>query len=138
MLQPGNTLADVGGQVIRVVRLTASQGECHMRQQRIALLAMIDFRMEPYSVDASCANQGMLTMRCAGEHMPSGGERADLVVVIHHHRAPSIRTKRLGDLYLHFAELWDGCRRHLTTTRDREPQRAITNAQDDTVLGKSG
>ena len=46
MLHPGNTLVDIGGQIIGIVRLTASQGECHMRQQRIAVLAMIDFRME--------------------------------------------------------------------------------------------
>src|SRR5215831_20621590 len=118
MLQPGNTLVDIGGQVIRVVRLTTSQGECHMRQQRITVLAMIDFRMEQDGVDAGCANQGMLAMRCAGEHVPSGGERDDLVVVIHYHRAPSVRTKRLCDLYLHFAELWDGCRRHFATKLD--------------------
>src|SRR5262249_5658190 len=138
MLQPGNTLVDIGGQVIRVVRLTARQGECHMRQQRITVLAMIDFRMDHDGVDAGCANQRMLTVRCVGEHVPSGGERADLVVVIHHYSAPSICTKRLGDLYLHFAELWDGCCRHLATKLDREHLGAITDAQDDTVLYKSG
>src|SRR5262249_11815611 len=138
MLQPGNTLVDIGGQVIRVVRLAASQGECHMRQQRIAVLAMIDFRMEHDGVDTGGANQGMLAMRCAGEHVPAGGERADLVVVIHHHSAPSIRTERLADLYLHFAELWNGCRRYLATKLDREHLGAITDAQDDTMLNKSG
>src|SRR5712691_1636300 len=138
MLQPGNTLVDIGGQVISVVRRAASQGECHVRQQCITVLAVIDFGMEQDSVDAGGANQGMLAMRCAGEHVPSGGERDDLVVVIHHRSAPSVRAKRLSDLYLHFAELWDGCRRHLATKLDREHLGAITDAQDDTVLYKSG
>ncbi len=134
MLHPGNTLVDIGGQIIGIVRLTASQGECHMRQQRIAVLAMIDFRMEHDGVDAGCANQGMLAMCCAGQDLPPGRKRGDFVIVIHHHSAPSVRAKRLGDLHLHCAELWDGCSRHLATKLDREHLCAITDAQDDTVL----
>src|SRR6267143_994077 len=134
MPQPDHTLIDIGGQVIGVVRLTASQGKRHMPQQRIAVLAVIDFGMEHNGVDAAGANQGMLTMRCAGEDVPPRRERDDLVVVIHHRRAPSVRAERLCDLYLHFTELWDGCRRHLATELDREHLGAITDAQDDTVL----
>src|SRR5262245_48585020 len=76
----------------------------------------------------------MLTMGCTGEYLPPGGECDDLVVMIHHHRAPRIRTKRLCDLYLHFAELWDGCCRHLATELDREQLGAIADTQDNTVL----
>src|SRR5262249_33449669 len=104
-----------------------------MRQQRITVLAMIDFRMEQDGVDAGCAHQGMLAMRGAGEDVPSGGERDDLVVMIHHRRAPSVRAKRRCDLYLHFAELWDGCRRHLATEFDGEHLSSITDPQHDTV-----
>ena len=93
MPQPGNTLIDIGGQVIGVVRLTASQGERYMRQQGITVLAVIDFGMEHDGVDTACANQRMLAMHCTGEHLPPSGERDDLVVVIHHHRASS-RTGR--------------------------------------------
>ena len=105
-----------------------------MRQQGIAVLAVIDFGMEHDGVDVGGANQGMLTMRGAGEHVPPGRERDDLVVVIHHRRAPRIGAKRLGDLHLHFTELWDGCRRHLATELDREQLCPITDAQDDPVL----
>src|SRR5262245_38883133 len=77
-------------------------------------------------------------MRCAGEDVPSCRERDDLVVMIHHRRAPSVRAKRLCNLDLHFAELWDGCGRHLATEFDREHLGSITDAKDDTVLYKSG
>src|SRR5262252_2690 len=80
----------------------------------------------------------MLAMRCAGEDVPSRRERDDLVVMIHHRRAASVRAKRLCDLDLHFAELWNGCSRHLATEFDRKYLGAITDAQNDTVLDKSG
>ena len=105
-----------------------------MPQQRIAVLAVIDFGMEHNGVDAAGANQGMLTMRCAGEDLPPGRKRDDFVIVIHHHSAPSVRAKRRGDLHLHCTELWDGCSRHFATKLDREHLGAITDAQDDTVL----
>jgi len=54
--------------------------------------------------------------------------------MVHHRRAPSVHTKRLGDLHLHFAELWDGCRRYLATELDCEHLSAITDTQDDPVL----
>src|SRR4029453_10585300 len=77
-------------------------------------------------------------MRCAGEDVPSSRERNDLVVMIHHRRAPGVRAKRRCDLDLHFTELWDGCCRHLAAEFDREHLGSITDAQDDTVLYKSG
>src|ERR1043166_3139976 len=136
MPQPGHTLVDIGDPVIRIVRPTASQGKCHMRQQRIAVLAMIDFRMEHDGVDAGCADQGMLTVGCTGEDLPPGRKRDDLVIVIHYRRAPSVRAERRSDLYLHFAELWDGCRRYLATKLDRENLGTIADAQDNTVLNE--
>src|SRR6185503_14190175 len=80
----------------------------------------------------------MLTVCCAGEDVPPSRERDDLVVMIHHRRAPSVRAKKLCDLYLHFAELWDGCRRYLATEFDRKHLGTITDPQNDAMLYKSG
>ena len=95
LTQPVGAGVNVGGQVIRVVALAAGKGEGEVRQEGVAVLGVINLRVEHHGVDA-VGRRTRACRQCAvlpSTFQPTG-RVGDLVAVVHHNRAAGCNRRR--------------------------------------------